>query len=184
MGQGCGVERRLQCHERSCQPHALIRSAVGIKSLPPSGQLNRVKCEAHLSWQRSKARVRQAKVQRPVLWYANLLHAHGVSQEASLVVSDPGNKKEVAGVKMPDPGQWVCSGGGGREGTEQGSVIQPRPPCSSLAPRLSSSLLGCRSSEQSCPPSLAHLSQLGQSSADNPGQSHVTQPLPQRRGLR
>lgn len=55
----------------------------------------------------------QAKVRRPVLWYANLLHAHGVSQEASLVVSDPGNKKEVAGVKMPDPGQQVCSGGGG-----------------------------------------------------------------------
>lgn len=132
MGQGCGVERRLQCHEQSCQPHALIRSAVGIKSLPPSGQLNCMKCEAHLSWHRSKARgLRSRQRCGAGLWYANLLHAHGVSQEASLVVSDPGNKKEVAGVKMPDPGQRVCSGGGGRGDTEQGSVIQPRSPCSS-----------------------------------------------------
>lgn len=43
----------------------------------------------------------------PCLWYTNLLHAHGVSQEASLVVSDAGDKKEVTGVKMPDPGQRV-----------------------------------------------------------------------------
>lgn len=70
----------------------------------------------------------QAKVRRPVLWYANLLHAHGVSQEASLVVSDPGNKKEVAGVKMPDPGQQVCSGGGGRGVRNKEVLFSPDPP--------------------------------------------------------
>lgn len=68
-------------------------------------------------------------MRRPAQWYANLLHARGVSQEASLVVSDPG-KKEVAVVKMPDPGQLVCSMGG----SEPGSVIQPRSPCSSPSP--------------------------------------------------
>lgn len=67
---------------------------------------------------------------RLALWYANLLHAHGGSQEASLGVSDPGNKQEVAVVKMPDPGQLVCRMGG----SEQGSVIEPSSPCYSPSP--------------------------------------------------
>lgn len=46
-----------------------------------------------------------------------------------MVVSDPENKKGVAGVKVPGPGQLVR-----KRCTEPGSVIQPRSPCSSQLP--------------------------------------------------
>lgn len=75
-------------------------------------------------------------------------------------------------VKMPDLGQLVCIWG---FRNKEGIVVQPRSPCPTPL-----SLLGCTSSEQSCPPSQDPLAQLGRSSADIPGQSPVSQPPPQR----
>lgn len=108
---------------------------------------------------------------------ANLLHSHGVSQEESLVVSDPENKEGVAVVKMPGPGQLVCSEGC----TEPGSVIRPRSPCSSQQPHPSLPL--CWAAEAlrrvALPVRPTYFS-LAQSTADN----SVVQPPPQWRDLK
>lgn len=55
------------------------------------------------------------------------------------MVSDPGNKKGVAGVKMPGPGQLVCSEGCSEPKTNE-SVIQPDPLAPPDSPAPSSSL--------------------------------------------
>lgn len=88
--------------------------------------------------------------------YAKLV-THRVSREERLVVSDPGNKKGVAGVKMPGPGQLVCSEGC----ADQELLFSQIPLLLPKAAPLSPSLQGCRSSEGSRPPSQAHLSQFG-----------------------
>lgn len=92
------------------QAHTLIRSAVGIKSLLPSVQLEWHEAEAHPSWPGSepgRGVARQSTLLSPVLWYTTRVCTHGIIQGESSVVSDLGDKKGVAGVKMPGLGQVV-----------------------------------------------------------------------------
>lgn len=112
--------------------HVLLRAAGAAGACGPP------------EWAQSKARgLAEAEGRRPVPWQADLLRAQGVRQSGGKFgVSDPGNKKEVAVVKMPDPGQLVCMWGFRNKEVlfSPDAPLLPRPP----------SLPGCSSA--GCPP--------------------------------
>lgn len=110
MGQGCGVKRQLYVPRAKLPPHALIRSAVGIKSLPPSAQLKlcEVGSPLGLAQKPGQGATQQTKLRNPVLQDTKLVHSHGRSQEESSVSSDLGKKKGMVGCRYQAPASWCA----------------------------------------------------------------------------